>query len=63
MCTDTGVCPEMPASQLNELLGPDVEGKYGTDGTHQYRATYDTCWLEVVVRDDKIESIAPACQP
>jgi hypothetical protein len=63
VCTDTGVCPGISASRLDELLGPDMNGQRASDGVHQYRAAYDTCWLEVSVSTDVAHSIAIVCQP
>jgi len=62
-CTDTGVCPGMDLRETQRLIGEPVGGAKLVEGSNYYRTTYDTCWLDVSIHDDRVASLAIICQP
>ncbi|HZI80481.1 MAG TPA: hypothetical protein VFD69_13260 [Vicinamibacterales bacterium] len=64
-CTSSGVCPGTSfanaASRLGQPMSSIDPSSHG--GRFDYRTNQDTCWLEVRVASNEIESLEINCQP
>jgi hypothetical protein len=64
-CTLSGVCPGAPGAAALARLGrpPAETGAEVKDGRYEFPVSADTCWLEVYVAGQVVESLAIGCQP